>query len=55
MKTCSFTDIPKTTNGIESYFSHLKNHMDVHRGLTVQHRSTSLNGTFTLTTGNEFL
>lgn len=26
--------IPKTTNGIESYFGHLKNHLDLHRGLT---------------------
>lgn len=31
-------DIPKTTNGIEGYFSHLKNHLDIHRGLTVKHR-----------------
>jgi hypothetical protein len=30
--------IPKTTNGIEGYFSHLKNHLDIHRGLTVEHR-----------------
>lgn len=30
--------IPKTTNGIEGYFSHLKNHLDIHRGLTVKHR-----------------
>lgn len=30
--------IPKTTNGIESYFGHLKNHLDLHRGLTVAHR-----------------
>lgn len=30
--------IPKTTNGIESYFGHLKNHLDLHRGLTKQHR-----------------
>jgi transposase-like protein len=26
--------IPKTTNSIESYFGHLKNHLDIHRGLT---------------------
>lgn len=31
-------EIPKTTNGIEGYFSHLKNHLDIHRGLTVKHR-----------------
>jgi len=30
--------IPNTTNGIEGFFSHLKNHLDLHRGLTVQHR-----------------
>lgn len=30
--------IPRTTNGIEGYFSHLKNHLDLHRGLTLQHR-----------------
>lgn len=30
--------IPKTTNGIESYFGHLKNHLDMHRGLTKKHR-----------------
>jgi len=30
--------IPKTTNGIEGYFSHLKNHLDIHRGLTVKNR-----------------
>jgi hypothetical protein len=31
--------IPKTTNGIEGFFSHLKNHLDLHRGLTPQHRT----------------
>lgn len=30
--------IPKTTNGIEGYFSHLKNHLDLHRGLTPKNR-----------------
>jgi len=30
--------IPSTTNGIEGFFSHLKNHLDLHRGLTMQHR-----------------
>jgi len=30
--------IPNTTNGIEGFFSHLKNHIDLHRGLTPQHR-----------------
>jgi hypothetical protein len=30
--------IPSTTNGIEGFFSHLKNHLDLHRGLTTEHR-----------------
>jgi hypothetical protein len=30
--------IPKTTNALEGYFSHLKNHLNVNRGLTLQHR-----------------
>ena len=30
--------IPKSTNGIESYFGHLKNHLDLHRGLTKNNR-----------------
>ncbi len=30
--------IPSTTNGIEGFFSHLKNHLDLHRGLTAKHR-----------------
>jgi transposase-like protein len=30
--------IPPTTNGIESYFGHLKNHLDLHRGLSLEHR-----------------
>ncbi len=30
--------IPRTTNGIEGYFSHLKNHLDLHRGLSIKHR-----------------
>jgi hypothetical protein len=30
--------IPHTTNGIEGFFSHLKNHLDLHRGLTFEHR-----------------
>lgn len=32
------SNIPKTTNGIESYFGHLKNHLDLHRGLTKNNR-----------------
>lgn len=31
-------NIPNTTNGIEGYFSHLKNHLDLHRGLTLNNR-----------------
>lgn len=31
-------NIPATTNGIEGFFSHLKNHLDLHRGLTLKHR-----------------
>lgn len=30
--------IPNTTNGLEGFFSHLKNHLDLHRGLTLKHR-----------------
>ena len=30
--------IPHTTNSIEGFFSHLKNHLDLHRGLTPKHR-----------------
>ncbi len=31
-------NIPRTTNGIEGFFSHLKNHLDIHRGLTTKNR-----------------
>lgn len=30
--------IPNTTNGIEGYFGHLKNHLDLHRGMTIKNR-----------------
>lgn len=30
--------IPKSTNGIESFFGHLKGHLNIHRGLSKQHR-----------------
>lgn len=30
--------IPHTTNGIEGFWGHLKNHLDLHRGLTLQNR-----------------
>lgn len=32
--------IPKSTNGLESFFGHLKSHITVHRGLSKQHRRT---------------
>ena len=32
------SNIPKKTNSIEGYFSHLKNHLDIHRGLTTKNR-----------------
>lgn len=31
-------NLPSTTNGIEGFFSHLKNHLDLPRGLRPQHR-----------------
>jgi hypothetical protein len=30
--------IPDTTNGIEEFFSYLKNQLDLHRSLTVRYR-----------------
>lgn len=30
--------IPKTTNGLESFFGHLKSHITIHRGLSKEHR-----------------
>ena len=30
--------IPKTTNGLESFFGHLKDNLRIHRGLTLNHR-----------------
>jgi hypothetical protein len=30
--------IPNSTNALEGYFSHLKNHLNIHRGLTLDHR-----------------
>ena len=30
--------IPKTTNGLESFFGHLKSHIKIHRELTKEHR-----------------
>lgn len=30
--------VPKSTNGIESFFGHLKNHLAIHRGLSNKHR-----------------
>ena len=31
-------NIPKSTNGIDSYFGHHKLNLNVHRGLTYEHR-----------------
>lgn len=30
--------IPKSTNGLESFFGHLKNHLTIHRGLSMKHK-----------------
>lgn len=30
--------VPKSTNGLESFFGHLKGHLAVHRGLSANHR-----------------
>lgn len=32
--------IPKSTNGLESFFGHLKGNLDVHRGLSFEHRKS---------------
>lgn len=32
-----FENIPKTSNSIESFFGHLKDHLRLHRGLSIQH------------------
>jgi len=32
------SSIPKTTNGLESFFGHLKGHVTIHRGLSKEHR-----------------
>lgn len=32
--------IPKSTNGLESFFGHLKSHITVHRGLSKLHRKS---------------
>lgn len=31
-------NIPKSTNGLESFFGHLKSHVKIHRGLSKEHR-----------------
>lgn len=33
-------DIPKSTNGLDSYFGHLKQNLNVHRGLSKKHRQS---------------
>lgn len=30
--------IPKSTNGLESFFGHLKDNLSIHRGLTIKNR-----------------
>ena len=30
--------VPKSTNGLESFFGHLKGHLAIHRGLSAKHR-----------------
>ena len=32
-----YSNIPKTSNSIESFFGHLKNHLRIHRGLSEKH------------------
>ena len=32
--------IPKSTNGLESFFGHLKTHVTIHRGLSSAHRKS---------------
>lgn len=32
--------IPKSTNGLESFFGHLKGHLNIHRGLSKEHRKS---------------
>lgn len=34
--------IPKTTNSIESFFGHMKNHLNIHSGLSYKHRKQYL-------------
>jgi hypothetical protein len=31
-------NIPKSTNGLDSYFGHLKSNLAIHRGLSKEHR-----------------
>ena len=37
-------NIPKSTNGLDSYFGHLKLNLNVHRGLSKQHRQAFILG-----------
>lgn len=46
--------IPNTTNGIEGFFSHLKNHLDLHRGLTIKHRINFIKWYVYLSNKSEF-
>ena len=36
-KFIDYPEIPKTTNALESFFGHLKDHMRLHRGLSFEH------------------
>lgn len=32
-------DVPNNTNGLESFFGHLKDNLRIHRGLSLEHRN----------------
>ena len=35
-------NIPKSSNSIESFFGHMKGHLNIHRGLSYKHRKQYL-------------
>ena len=37
-KFIDHTDIPKTSNALESFFGHLKDNLRIHRGLSFEHQ-----------------
>ena len=45
-------NIPRTTNGIEGFFSHLKNHLDIRRALTTKNRMNFIKWYIFLTNQN---